>query len=94
MKLIAMLLQVLALAPVVVKGVEALASEKDSVSKHQMAKDALTLATGVAEYVSPENAEEMEQVSGAVSAIIDHTVGTFNSVGLFKHKPAAVKAGA
>jgi hypothetical protein len=88
MKYLSILLKALQLAPVVVKGVEAIASEKDGVTKHQMAKDALKLATGVAEYASPDNADEMEQVSGAVSGIIDHTVDIFNTVGLFKHKPS------
>jgi hypothetical protein len=82
----------LSLAPTVVKGVEVIAGERDSATKHKMAKDALLLATGAAQAIDPANAELTQAVSDSTSVIIDQLVNTFHQVGLFSHKQKAAAA--
>ncbi len=78
--------KVLALAPTVVKGVEAICKEAKSADKHALAHDALTLATGIATLAAPAEAELVAAAKVIVSDIIDATVAIYNDAGIFVHK--------
>jgi hypothetical protein len=88
MNLFSLFLKVFTMAPLVVKGVEAIASEKDSTTKQQMAHDALMLGTGLAGAIDPNDTALISNVSGTVKSVIDSTVTLFNETGLFAKKPA------
>lgn len=83
------ILKLVTLAPVVVAGIEQLHGEKDSTTKQQMAQDALTLATGVADVVLPTQQTTTDTVSSSVSSIINSVVSVFNATGIFQHKTAS-----
>lgn len=89
---IADLSKLLTLAPLVVAGVEQLHSESSSTTKHQVAKDALTLATGVADAVDSRDSTTTDSVSSNVSAIIDSVVSILNAAKVFTHKATAAQA--
>lgn len=94
MKALVVFLQLLALAPQIIKGVEVIHGEKDSATKQQIAKDSLLLATGVAGAIDPKDSETIANVSAAADGIIDHTVAIFNQIGMFTHKQATATASA
>jgi hypothetical protein len=89
---IADLSKLLTLAPLVVAGVEQLHSESSSTTKHQVAKDALTLATGVADAVDSGDSTTTDSVSSNVSAIIDSVVSILNAAKMFTHKATTAQA--
>lgn len=87
-KLLPFLLKLALMAPQVVAGVESLAGSKDSTTKQQMAHNALMLGSGVASVLDPNDQDTIADVSNHVSQLIDGTVSTFNSMGIFTKKPA------
>jgi hypothetical protein len=83
--ILAQLEKAIMLAPSVIKGIDAIAGEKDSATKKQMAHDSLSLASGIAEAVDPANAAEIEVASAGVSAVIE---GVGALLGLFGKRNA------
>lgn len=76
-------LTLISLAPSVVQGVETIGRGRSGSDKHQMAKQALMLASGVAATVDPKDADTINTVSGFASNVIDNTVAAFNASGVF-----------
>ena len=80
-------------APVIVAGIEQIHADASGATKQQLAIEALTLATGVAQNVLPANKAAMAGgISSHLAQIVDAVVGIFNFTGVFKHKGSSAVA--
>lgn len=85
-------LQIIAMVPGVVQGIEALKGEAESgTTKKQLALDALGFGSAVAQAAAPSEQANIQAASAFVGSVVDSSVALFNQTGWF-HTPPATPA--